>query len=568
MFFYEGTDTMENELLEQIDQTVLEAELQVVLAISASLDKAAMIMESATGDVDLSSFSLFQEGDESKDKDNQSVLGQIGDVIKGHFRRDKKDGKRESMIKSILLFLPRVITLFVKLAKRVVDLIRFRSKKIVKKKGCYRTIANLDKILEYSEDIAVAGKHSMKYIVSLETAERFGGKGDPLDPVCKEICDKLELKTIDDLVLKEPVDIKADELNEKLVKICDNLRIVSMGDAVDFDKITERFESVNCDGDSIMYYANMSVIKIFYMEGCKLLREVAKLMSEVGLKYIPEGEEEAEQRKQNAEEFVNNFDEEWNKHQEQDKLKDEVLGASEPDDDTINNEGWINDTDDDVVVFQESGEAAGAGGIVLMGLGVVAACSALGKINQAIDHWTSDLWARHDLGVLMRNINKVTDCINPLKGKLNVRPKKMRRRLEAMQKMINTRAMDPDRAGWYQEWFTASEIKAIKAFYEQCVLLKRVLHRYNTKRDEVGKKRLGKQLEAFLQHAEIVCNIIKDCRGKKKGVSDDESYGANVDKNIYDTGQHVKKEEIKVPDPNDDSSCWLNDDKSSSKDDE
>jgi hypothetical protein len=81
--------------VDAIEIAQLYSEMCVLSAMMDIEEKANMICEFATGDV--GEFDIFQEGDESKDKDNQSVLGQIGDVIKGHFRRDKKAAKKKAV---------------------------------------------------------------------------------------------------------------------------------------------------------------------------------------------------------------------------------------------------------------------------------------------------------------------------------------------------------------------------------------------------------------------------------------------------------------------------------------
>jgi hypothetical protein len=88
------------DLLEQIDEVTMEAELNVVLAMCDEITKVASIMEYASEETDISSFDMFQEAYDPK-------------VDQSWFRRtNKKTGKKEKMIVSVLLSLFRAFTKF------------------------------------------------------------------------------------------------------------------------------------------------------------------------------------------------------------------------------------------------------------------------------------------------------------------------------------------------------------------------------------------------------------------------------------------------------------------------
>ena len=91
-----------NEILssiDNIDDCVMEAEMNVINALCNEYDKAIMIMENYNGN-DYSSFDIFQEG--FKDEVNKPVFG-----VKG-----------ENILKRILMAIPRLIALLVKKVKK------------------------------------------------------------------------------------------------------------------------------------------------------------------------------------------------------------------------------------------------------------------------------------------------------------------------------------------------------------------------------------------------------------------------------------------------------------------
>ena len=99
-----------NEILssiDNIDDCVMEAELNVISAMINEYDKAIMIMENYNGD-DYSSFDIFQEG--FKDEVNKPVFG-----VKG-----------ENWFKRIGMIIPRLIAMIVNAMKKLVNKILSR----------------------------------------------------------------------------------------------------------------------------------------------------------------------------------------------------------------------------------------------------------------------------------------------------------------------------------------------------------------------------------------------------------------------------------------------------------
>ena len=96
--------------IDNIDDCIMEAEMNVLTAMINEYDKAIMIMENYNGD-DYSSFDIFQEG--FKDEVNKPVRG-----VKG-----------ESILKRILMAIPRLIALLVKKVMRFFS--KEKSEKVV-----------------------------------------------------------------------------------------------------------------------------------------------------------------------------------------------------------------------------------------------------------------------------------------------------------------------------------------------------------------------------------------------------------------------------------------------------
>jgi len=115
------------ESVENINRSVEDAELDTVMALTESYAKMYAVLENCDSNADLSEFSIFQEGvkrpdgsikikgpdtkfDKAFNAVNQSPLGNA-------------DLNRESLVKKILLFIPRLIATGLRIALRVVKLI-------------------------------------------------------------------------------------------------------------------------------------------------------------------------------------------------------------------------------------------------------------------------------------------------------------------------------------------------------------------------------------------------------------------------------------------------------------
>ena len=139
------------EILEGIDainDAELESGMKVLESVIRAYEKADMILENASESADLSSYDIFQESvlfqeaddatetkAEDKSEDDKANTG---------FRRiNKKTGKKENILKSILLAIPRAIKMFINWLK----------KKFTKKKenDTNKAIDNVEKAVESGE---------------------------------------------------------------------------------------------------------------------------------------------------------------------------------------------------------------------------------------------------------------------------------------------------------------------------------------------------------------------------------------------------------------------------------
>ena len=117
-----------NEILssiDNIDECVMEAEMNVLNAMINEYDKAIMIMENYNGN-DYSSFDVFMEADESTSNNNSNESK----------KKSKLDGpilgsKGENIIKRILLVIPRLIATLVRSIKNKWD--NRKSQRLIKK---------------------------------------------------------------------------------------------------------------------------------------------------------------------------------------------------------------------------------------------------------------------------------------------------------------------------------------------------------------------------------------------------------------------------------------------------
>ena len=117
-----------NEILssiDNIDECVMEAEMNVISAMINEYDKAIMIMENYNGN-DYSSFDIFMEADESTANDNSGEPKKKG-LLDGPIR----GSKGENIIKRILLVIPRLIATLVRSIKNKWD--NRKSQRLIKK---------------------------------------------------------------------------------------------------------------------------------------------------------------------------------------------------------------------------------------------------------------------------------------------------------------------------------------------------------------------------------------------------------------------------------------------------
>jgi len=94
--------------IDQIDQSVADAEINVIESLIQSYDKSITIITEASDDTDFSAFDIFQEGekwDKFKEDTKAPMFGKKG----------------EGLIKRILMILPRLIQKFVALIRRLVS---------------------------------------------------------------------------------------------------------------------------------------------------------------------------------------------------------------------------------------------------------------------------------------------------------------------------------------------------------------------------------------------------------------------------------------------------------------
>ena len=104
--------------IDQIDQSVADAEINVLESLIQSYDKAIAIIQEADEGTDLSAFDVFQEGekwDKFKEDTKAPVLGNKGESV----------GKR------ILMAIPRLIQKLIAVIQRNVKLIR--NKRLIRK---------------------------------------------------------------------------------------------------------------------------------------------------------------------------------------------------------------------------------------------------------------------------------------------------------------------------------------------------------------------------------------------------------------------------------------------------
>lgn len=104
--------------IDQIDQSVADAEINVLESLIASYDKAIAIIQEADENADLSAFEIFQEGekwDKFKEDTKAPVLG----------------NKDESVGKRILMIIPRLIQKLIMIVRKLVA--QFKARRLLKR---------------------------------------------------------------------------------------------------------------------------------------------------------------------------------------------------------------------------------------------------------------------------------------------------------------------------------------------------------------------------------------------------------------------------------------------------
>lgn len=104
--------------IDQIDQSVADAEINVLESLIASYEKSIMILQESEDDADLSAFEIFQEGetwDKFKEDSKAPVLG----------------NKDESVGKRILMIIPRLIQKFIMIVRKLVT--QFKARRLLKR---------------------------------------------------------------------------------------------------------------------------------------------------------------------------------------------------------------------------------------------------------------------------------------------------------------------------------------------------------------------------------------------------------------------------------------------------
>lgn len=104
------------EILKLID-TIADAELSAGISVMESIiqayEKADMILENASDNVDLSSYEIFQESALFQEEAELNGSTKEESDKESNFRKiNKKTGKKENILKSILLAIPRAIKMF------------------------------------------------------------------------------------------------------------------------------------------------------------------------------------------------------------------------------------------------------------------------------------------------------------------------------------------------------------------------------------------------------------------------------------------------------------------------
>lgn len=235
---------MENQLLsliDQIDQSVADAEVSVMESLIESYDKSIMILQEASDDTDLSAFGIFQEGekwDKFKEDSKAPVLGNQG----------------ESTAKRILMVIPRLIRKLITLIKKTWKQIQYK-----------RLIKRINK-LEYSLTnnkwlVSISGKLSKKDIERVLRALH--------DPDFRQAArDKMSLKNKKESVATESAIITEATHGDNPVKDIGNIFLSSKDKYVSSDGYIEpgmtRESDLNKIDSILQKYGRDNVIEKTY----------------------------------------------------------------------------------------------------------------------------------------------------------------------------------------------------------------------------------------------------------------------------------------------------------------
>lgn len=269
------------EILEGIDainDAELESGIKVLESVIRAYEKADMILENASESADLSSYDIFQESVLFQEEDNIIDVDavEVSDADMAGVKRiktsvkaekeskwrkiNKKTGKKESIIKSILLAIPRAIMMFVKWLKN-----KFGNSKM---KQMQKDMEKLQKIIDeqggklqslQSENINIRtdilkneAKHRLNNIQQSfqqrkDNVERMGDlEIAKKEALVNHLDNMIEIEKLRKSVMNDELDIAEmkDEVKPKLSKIDDAIN----------DIIKLQLEQLRKDGNLVIQY--------------------------------------------------------------------------------------------------------------------------------------------------------------------------------------------------------------------------------------------------------------------------------------------------------------------------
>ena len=246
--------------IDQIDQSVADAEINVLESLIQSYDKSIMIITEASDDTDLSAFDIFQEGekwDKFKEDSKAPVLGNKGESV----------GKR------ILMAIPRLIQKLIALIKNLF------SKEKSEERQMDKDIRELEKIAKSSDSVHESVVDDSDGEIVQE------GLRDELKQLKSEFSPKKKRKAeyakrredaaynlsqypSDNLVLRhfETAISDADKLYELKIfsKLCDAIQKADLSNVKDIMSDTRDRRKYDDDSDNVDYarlYPHISLIR-------------------------------------------------------------------------------------------------------------------------------------------------------------------------------------------------------------------------------------------------------------------------------------------------------------------